>query len=189
MAVIKERFVLDAEQSVLVVVDVQERLVKAMDEQVLAQLISNTGLLLDSATELQIPVLFTEQYKKGLGGTIPELLEKAADAPRFEKMSFSCCGGDDFVASLKATGRKQVVVAGMEAHVCVLQTVLDLIDAGFTVHLVTDAVMSRAKHNWKNAQQIVRQAGGVTSTAETVVFQWLKIAGTDSFKKISKLLR
>lgn len=189
MANVKERFFLDAEQSVLVVVDVQERLVKAMDEQVLAQLISNTKILLESAAELQIPVIFTEQYKKGLGETIPELLEKAANAPCFDKMSFSCCGGENFVASLRATGRKQVVVTGMEAHVCVLQTVLDLLDAGFTVHLVTDAVMSRAKHNWRNAQEIIRQAGGVTSTAETVMFQWLKVAGTDPFKKLSKLLR
>lgn len=189
MNTIRERFFLDAEQSVLLVIDVQERLTKAMDPQALSQLIANTGILLEGARELNIPVLITEQYVKGLGGTLPELCEKAADAPRFEKMSFSCCGSPDFVEKLRATGRRQIVITGMETHVCVLQSALDLLDAGYSVHLTRDAVMSRAQANWAAALEIAQQAGGVATCAETVLFQWMKIAGTESFKKLSKLVR
>lgn len=189
MNTIRERFFLDAEQSVLLVIDVQERLVKAMDQQVLGQLTANTAILLESAAELKIPALITEQYVKGLGETVPELLAKAADAPRFEKMSFSCCGSPEFVEKLRATGRRQIVITGMESHVCVLQTALELLDAGYTVHLVQDAVMSRSRQNWKTARRIVQQAGGVLTCTESVLFQWLKVAGTESFKKLSKLVR
>ena len=189
MNTIRERFFLDAEQSILVVIDVQDRLTKAMDQQVFAQLTSNTGILLESAAELGIPVVITEQYVKGLGETVPELLTKAAAAPRFEKMSFSCCGSQEFVKQLRATGRRQIVITGMESHVCVLQTALELLDAGYAVHLVQDAVMSRSKQNWDVARGIVQQAGGVLTCTESVLFQWLKAAGTESFKKLSKLVR
>ena len=186
---IRERFSLDTDQSVLLVVDVQDRLAKAMDQQVFSQLTGNIGILLESAAELKIPVLITEQYVKGLGETVPELLAKAAGAPRFDKMSFSCCGSQEFVEKLRATGRRQIVVVGMEAHVCVLQTALELLDAGYTVHLVQDAVMSRSKQNWKAAKGIIQQAGGVLTCTESVMFQWLTVAGTEAFKKLSKLVK
>lgn len=189
MTTTRERFFLNAEQSVLLVIDVQERLCKAMEQQVLDQLTANTGILLDAAAELQIPVMITEQYVKGIGETLPELLAKSGTAPRFEKMSFSCCGSTDFTDTLRATGRRQIVITGMETHVCVLQTALELLDAGYTVHLVRDAVMSRARKNWKTALDVTQQAGGVVTCTEAVLFQWLKVAGTDSFKKLSKLVR
>ncbi len=189
MNTIRERFFLDAEQSVLLVIDVQERLCKAMDQQVLNQLTANTGILLEAAQELGIPVVITEQYVKGLGETLPELRAKAADAPRFEKMSFGCCGSQEFAEKLRATGRRQIVITGMETHVCVLQSALELLDAGYSVHLVRDAVMSRSKANWTTAQGITQQAGGVLTCTEAVLFQWMKVAGTESFKKLSKLVR
>lgn len=189
MNTIRERFFLDTDQSVLLVIDVQDRLVKALDQQVLGQLLRNASILIDSAAELDIPIMVTEQYTKGLGETMSELLEKTGSAPRFEKMSFSCCGSQEFVDKLRATGRRQIVVVGMEAHVCVLQTALELLDAGYTVHLVQDAVMSRSKQNWKAAKGIVQQAGGVLTCTESVMFQWLKVAGTESFRKLSKLIK
>ncbi|CAH2030441.1 hydrolase [Trichlorobacter ammonificans] len=189
MTTIRERFFLSAEQSVLLVIDVQERLCKAMDQQVLEQLTANTGILLEAAAELQIPVMITEQYVKGLGETVPELLAKAGEAPRFEKMSFGCCGSTDFTDTLRAMGRRQIIITGMETHVCVLQSALELLDAGYTVHVVRDAVMSRARRNWQTALEIMQQAGGVATCTEAVLFQWMKVAGTESFRKLSKLVR
>ncbi|MGB4599106.1 MAG: hydrolase [Trichlorobacter sp.] len=189
MPTIRERFFLSAEQSVLVVIDVQERLCKAMDEQVLRQLTDNTNVLLEAAAELQIPVAVTEQYLKGLGPTVPALAEKLGTSPRHEKMAFSCCGCTDFVEQLRASGRRQIVITGMETHVCVLQTVLELLDAGYLVQVVRDAVMSRSRRNWDTALEEMRQAGAVITCTESVLFQWLRVAGTEPFKKLSKLVK
>jgi nicotinamidase-related amidase len=186
---LRERFFLERASAVLAVIDVQGRLCLAMDEKVLRQLTKNIGILLESASELNIPVLVTEQYVNGLGATLPELKEKAAGAPCYEKMTFSCCGSSEFITKLKETGRTQVIITGMESHVCVLQTVIDLRDAGFDVHVVKDAVMSRSKQNWLTAIEIMTLAGAVPTCTETVVFQLLKIAGTEEFRKLSKLVK
>ena len=189
MPTIRERFFLSAEESVLVVIDVQERLCKAMNEEVLRNLTGNVGVLLESASELQVPVMVTEQYVKGLGPTLPELSEKLGAAPRYEKMAFSSCGCSEFVEQLRAGGRRQIVITGMETHVCVLQTVLELLDAGYLVQVVQDAVMSRSPQNRDTALEVMRQAGAVITSTESVLFQWLRVAGTDQFKKLSKLVK
>jgi nicotinamidase-related amidase len=186
---LKDTFFLDSEKAALVVIDVQDRLCQAMDEEWLAKLTKNVGILLESADELKIPVLFTEQYVKGLGATLSGLVEKASDAPRLEKMTFSCCGIPEFMERLRASGRTQIIITGMETHVCVLQTVIELREAGFKVHLVQDAVMSRDKRNWKVAVEAMTLAGAIPTCTESVVFQLLKVAGTDSFKRLSKLVR
>lgn len=186
---IRDSFFLERDKAVLVVIDVQEKLCVAMDEVVLKQLTKNIGIMLESAAEMNIPVLVTEQYVKGLGPTLPELKEKAAAAPCYEKMTFSCCGSAEFVDALKATGRTQVIITGMETHVCVLQTVIELREAGFGVHIVKDAVMSRSKQNWQTAIQAMTLAGAIPTCTESAMFQLLKIAGTDEFKKLSKLVK
>jgi nicotinamidase-related amidase len=104
-------------------------------------------------------------------------------------MAFSCCGSPEFVDAVKATGRTQVIVTGMETHVCVLQTVIELRDAGFEVHLVKDAVMSRNKQNWQTAIEAMTLTGAVPTSTESAMFQLLKVAGTEEFKKLSKLVR
>lgn len=186
---IKEKFFLEPEKALLVVVDVQDKLCAAMDEKVLRHLTKNTVILLESAVELNIPVIFSEQYVKGLGSTLAELKERAPGATYYEKMAFSCCGNEEFVKQLKESGRTQIIVSGMETHVCVLQTVIELLDAGFDVHIVKDAVMSRDKRNWQTAVDAMTQAGAVPTCTESVMFQLMKVAGTDSFKKLSKLVR
>ena len=186
---IRERFFLERDKAVLVVIDVQEKLCVAMDEKVVRKLTKNIGILLESASELNVPVIVTEQYVKGVGATVAELKEKAAAAPCYEKMTFSSCGSADFIDTLKATGRSQVVITGMETHVCVLQTVIELRDAGFEVHLVKDAVMSRSKQNWQTAVEAMIMTGAVPTCTESVLFQLLKVAGTDEFRKLSKLVR
>jgi nicotinamidase-related amidase len=186
---VKDRFFLDRDKAVLVVIDVQEKLCVAMDHKVLHRLTKNIGILLESAAELGVPVLVTEQYVKGLGATLAELKEKAGAAPCYEKMAFSCCGSSEFIEKLKSSGRTQVIVTGMETHVCVLQTVIELRDAGFEVHLVKDAVMSRSKQNWLTAVESMTLTGAVPTSTESVVFQLLRVAGTDEFRKLSKLVR
>jgi nicotinamidase-related amidase len=186
---IKESFFLERGKAVLVVIDVQEKLCVAMNEIVLKQLVKNIGILLESAVELNIPVLVTEQYVKGLGSTLAELNEKAVGASLYEKMTFSCCGNTEFVDALKATDRTQVIITGMETHVCVLQTAIELREAGFEVHIVKDAVMSRSKQNWLTAIEAMTLSGAIPTCTESALFQLLKIAGTDEFKKLSKLVR
>lgn len=186
---IRDSFFLDRDKAVLVVIDVQEKLCIAMDEKVLSALTKNIGILLDSAAELNIPVLVTEQYVRGLGPTVPELKVKTTLAPCYEKMAFSCCGSTEFIEALAATGRTQVIITGMETHVCVLQTVIDLRAAGLNVHVVQDAVMSRSKKNWLTAIQSMTLAGAIPTSTESVLFQLLKVAGTDEFKKLSKLVK
>ncbi|OGW39133.1 MAG: hydrolase, partial [Nitrospirae bacterium GWD2_57_9] len=161
----------------------------AMDHKVLGKLTKNIGILLESAAEMNVPVLVTEQYVKGLGATLAELKEKSATASFYEKMSFSSCGSPEFVETLKASGRTQIIVTGMETHVCVLQTVIELRDAGFEVHVVKDAVMSRDKRNWQTAIEAMTLTGAVPTCTESVMFQLLKVAGTEEFKKLCKLVR
>lgn len=185
---IVDKFFLDREQAVLVVIDIQDKLCKAMDEKVLEKLTKNTGILLEAAETLDIPVVATEQYVKGLGETLPPIREKLLCTP-FEKMSFSCCGEENFTKRVTELSRRQVIVVGMETHVCVLQTVLELLDAGYYVHVVNDAVMSRRKENWQTGLVTASSAGAVITSTEAALFQLLRTAGTEEFKKLSKLVR
>lgn len=186
---VTDKFLLDSANAILLVIDVQERLCAAMDPQTLQRLCANTGTLLQGAEELGVPVIYTEQYSKGLGPTLPELRQWAPAAPVVEKLTFSCCGNPDFLAQIRATGRKQVIVTGMETHVCVLQTVIGLLGEGYVVHVVQDSVMSRSPDNRQTALEAMAQAGAVPTSTESVLFQLLKVAGTESFRKLSKLVK
>jgi len=183
-----DKFFLDCDSTLLMVIDVQEKLCKAMDPGILAEQTRNIAILLEAAEELGVPVLVSEQYPAGLGQTLPQLKNRI-DALPLEKMSFSCCGDTELMAKISSYGRGKVVVTGMEAHICVLQTVLDLIDKGYRVHIVSDAVISRKKWNWRLGLEIAAAAGAVVTSTETVLFQLMKTAGTPAFKKLSKLVR
>ncbi|MCU0935628.1 MAG: hydrolase [Gammaproteobacteria bacterium] len=179
-----------AGSSQLVVVDVQERLAAAMPAEDRARVLRNLGILLEAARLLDVPVLATEQYPRGLGPSEPEVASRLpAGAAVLEKTSFSCCGADGFAACLGATPRPQVVLGGMEAHVCVLQTAFELRDQGFQVFVVEDAVCSRAPDNHANALARLRQAGVLVPSTESVVFEWLGNARHPQFKAISALLK
>jgi nicotinamidase-related amidase len=188
MGAVKEKHFLDRDNAVLVVIDVQDKLCRAMDEKELRKLTGNILILQDTARELGFPMVATEQYVKGLGDTLCILKDKLAEPP-LEKMAFSCCGEPLFPDRLKALGRKQIIVTGMEAHVCVLQTVIELLDAGYHVHMVKDAVMSRRKENWKVGIEAAKAAGAVITSTEAALFQLLRVAGSDEFKKLSRLVR
>ncbi len=188
MSAIIDKFFLNRNDAVLLVVDVQERLCRVMDEAGLEKLTENIVILQEAARELGVPIVVTEQYVKGLGETIPALKEKYA-GPAIEKVAFGCCGEAAFPARLKAFGRRQVIVTGMESHVCVLQTVLGLLDEGYHVHLVKDAVLSRREENRQVGIEVSVAAGAVPTSTEAVLFQLLRVAGSDEFRKLAKLVR
>lgn len=175
--------------SVLVVVDVQERLFNAMDAERRDDMVANVKILVSAARRLDVPVLVTEQYPKGLGRTLPELRTLLGDTAPFEKTAFSCAGADGFLDQIHALGADHVILTGIEAHVCVLLTALDLLTRGLRVSIVADAVCSRRPANLEIGLGQARQASAVVTATETVVFQLLGGADSDAFRELSKLLR
>jgi len=181
---------LTREDTALVVVDVQERLFHAMDADHREEVMRNIKVLTTSARRLRLPTLVTEQYPKGLGHTLQEVADTLGpDIEPIEKVTFSCSAVDAFRARLEATGARHVVLAGIEAHVCVLMSALDLLIRGHAVHVVADAVTSRTQANWRLAMDQLRQAGAVVTTTETVLFQLLGQADTDDFRELARLIR
>ncbi len=176
------------ENTVLVVVDVQERLIPAMDPQVYGAVLKSIRLLGEAAGIFNVPVIVTEQYPAGLGPTVPELAGFAGGAA-IKKVTFSCGGEEGFLQALQALGARQILLTGMEAHVCVLQTLLDLLDRGYRVHLVRDAICSRNKVDYRTALDIAARAGAWITTAEIALFQMLGRAGTPEFKAVSALVK
>jgi nicotinamidase-related amidase len=179
---------LDRSKAVVVIIDVQERLVPAIEPVALARVLKYSKALVGAAKEMGIPVIGTEQYPKGLGPMVKEIAE-LLPAPSLPKVTFSCGADDGFAKALAATGRRQVIVAGMETHVCVFQTVRDLVPAGYEVHLCADAVASRTDAHRLAGIDLAREVGAIVTTAETAIFDLLHQAGTPEFKKVSPLVK
>ena len=180
---------MDRGKAILVAIDFQETQVRMMPLDVSKNLVRNIKILLAFARQLKIPVLATEQYPKGLGRTVSEVKEELGPITPIEKVSFSCCGVNAFNERLEETGRKHAVLTGIEAHVCVLQTAMDLLRKNYEVHVVADAVGSRKKLDWEVGLRWMEKKGAMISTAEIIAFQWLKEAGTEDFKQLSKFLK
>ncbi len=177
-----------AEQSQLLIVDVQERLANVMPETILAQLLANTNILLQAASELNIPITHTEQYPQGLGAT-HAAIQKNLDGIPIVKTCFSSCGADGMDEIISDETREQWIIMGMEAHICVTQTCMDLLSQGKTVIIVADGICSRTKANFNNAIARMRQAGAIIANTESVLFEWLGDASHSQFKSLSKLVR
>ncbi|MDI1229526.1 MAG: isochorismatase family protein [Methylobacter sp.] len=181
---------LSIENSLLIVVDLQTKLSVAMPEAEAELMTANARSLVEAAGLLSIPVLLTEQYPQGLGSTdtsITDLLSE--DTLIFDKTGFSCCAADGFTDTVANTDRKQVILIGQEAHVCVLQTALELLHLGYQVHVVEDAICSRkAEHKFYALQRMQQQNATITNY-ESVLFEWVKDSTRPEFKKISGLLR
>lgn len=176
--------------SQLAVVDIQEKLGAVMPAKVINRVISNTSMLLRAAALLDVPVLATEQYPQGLGTTLAAVAEHLPPtAARFEKTCFSAARADGFMERVQANGRPQVILAGMEAHVCVLQTAVHLKEAGKTPLVVEDAVCSRKLENYQNALDRLRQLGIVVISTESILFEWIEDKHHPHFKAVSAMLR
>jgi nicotinamidase-related amidase len=171
----------------LVVVDIQDRLLPQIFEK--ERLIQSTLLLIKGLAILRIPMLVTEQYRKGLGLTAPEIASAIANFSPLEKATFSACGVEGFKDALKAKGNSDVILCGMESHICVLHTCLDLLDEGFNVFVAADAVSSRTLENYRLGLDRMRDAGAIIGSTEMVLFELLERAGTDEFRKVLPLVR
>ncbi|MBK7580915.1 MAG: isochorismatase family protein [Myxococcales bacterium] len=182
---------LEPRTTAVIVVDVQDRLAVAMPAEQLERVKRAARILVEGARLLGGTVLVTEQYPKGLGATLPELADllRAADAPFFEKLQFSACDAAGFGARLEGSGAKTAIVLGMETHVCVYQTVRDLVARGLEVHVPIDGVASRREDHREVGLGLCERAGAIRTTSESVVFDWLGQASGDAFKQISKLVR
>jgi nicotinamidase-related amidase len=184
---IMEKYFLSKDTAALVIVDVQERLAAVMKMK--DAVIKNCLQLIELSKMFNIPIVATEQYPKGIGRTVEEIRNALPAYHPVEKMTFSCCDEQAFPDEIKKLGKKTIILTGMETHVCVLQTCISLLHDGFDVHLVRDAVCSRAKENWKTGIEFMRDAGAVITSTETALFQLLKVAGTEEFKTISKRIK
>jgi nicotinamidase-related amidase len=176
------------EDTVLVVIDVQEGYRAVLHRW--DRVVTAAGLLLDGAAILAVPVVLTEQYPRGLGGTAAELAARLArDAPRIQKMTMSCCGSEAFVERLGATGRRQVLIAGIETHACVNQTVHDLLARGFQVHVARDATSSRRPADVAPAWEKMRATGMLPTTSEQALLELVRTAESPEFKPLQRLLK
>jgi len=175
------------DQALAMVVDVQERLFPHIHNH--AVLEENMALLVKGLKILDIPFVVTEQYKKGLGNTIPSLESLVKEDPHFEKLAFSCCDDPAIMEKIETSTKRFVLLAGIEAHICLVQTAIDLKERGYRPVIVEDCVASRNPENKRIAITRLQQEGVMISSAESLLFELCRVAGTDSFKAISKLVK
>jgi len=175
---------LDAAQCALIVVDIQEKLLPPIFNK--DSMVKNSQLLIRLARILSIPLMMTTQYSKGLGATVPEIASLLADVRTIDKLEFGCFGSDEFRSGLKKLpgNRNTVLLCGMEAHICVMQTALGALNDGYLVHVASDAVGARSESNWKVGLDRMRAAGAVISSTEMMMYELLRRSGTPQFKEL-----
>ncbi len=178
---------LEQEDTAIVLVDVQGKLARLMHES--EAFIHNIRIMLQAGRILGLPVVWAEQVPDKLGATVPEIAELLSDYQPIAKTSFSCGGSEEFNAALQATGRKHILLMGIEAHICVYQTSIDLLEQGKGVHVVTDAIASRQPENKAIALQRISAAGGQLTSTEMCLFEMLGSAKGDEFRQIARLLK
>jgi nicotinamidase-related amidase len=180
----------ESAKSALVIVDIQTGLTAAMPAKVLARIQRNTQSLIQAADTLQIPVLASEQYPAGLGSMEPELLKLLPEnSSRYEKTSFSCMRAGNFALDLAGHERSQIILAGMETHICILQTAMDLLAADYQVIIAADAVCSRQRDTYETALARMQGSGILVTSTESILFEWLADSANTNFKFIQSLVR
>jgi nicotinamidase-related amidase len=175
------------EHSAALIIDIQERLFPLIWEH--EKLARNIPILIEGMKVLGIPVFVTEQYVKGLGPTVQPIAVTLGELKRHEKMAFSCCDDPSVMADIAISGKDTIIIAGIESHVCVLQTVIDLKHNGYRPVVVEDCISSRKENDKKIAVERMRQEGAIITTYESVLFELLRYSGTEQFKGISKLVK
>jgi len=175
------------ENTVGLIIDIQERLVPAMWEKEI--LLKNCQVLIQGLSELEIPLLVTQQYSKGLGETIPEIKSVISDFSFIEKRNFSCCDELVVIEKLKELDAKNIIICGIESHVCVLQTAVDLKEAGFNPIVVMDCVSSRSKESIETAKERFRFEGIMMTSYESILFELARSSASPEFKAISRLVK
>lgn len=185
-----DRFKLHRDRTICIIIDLQTQLMSAMEDRIRATIEKNNNLLIASLKILDIPSIVTEQYPRGLGPTCESVRQSLGDwySP-IEKVVFSCWQEPLFRERISPFQSDTVIITGIETHVCILQTALDLLKEGYHVHIPADATCSRYKPDWKSALGLLDSAGAVITSVETVIFQLLEKAGTPEFKAISPLIK
>ncbi|MBE0571200.1 MAG: hydrolase [Ignavibacteriaceae bacterium] len=178
---------LKPETAALLIIDIQERILPVINNY--QMVVDNTIKLIKGFKVLGLPIYYTEQYPKGLGSTTKSILNELGDLKPFDKMSFSCSGAGELFNEFKKKNLSKIVVCGVESHVCVQQTVLDLIENGIQVNLAADAVSSRKENDYRTAVERMRDHGTEITTTESILFELLNVCGTPQFKEISKLVK
>ena len=174
-------------QTALLIIDIQERILPVINNY--QMVLDNTLKLIKGFKVLNLPIYFTEQYPKGLGSTHKAIADELGDMLPFDKMSFSCSGAGNLFNEVKKNNLSQIVICGIESHVCVQQTVLDLIENGIQVNLAADAVSSRKEIDYNTALNRMRHHGAEVTTTESILFELLNVCGTPQFKDISKIVK
>lgn len=178
---------LDRKESLLLIVDVQERLVNALDKDIV---VKRTATLTEAAKILEVPTIVTEQYSKGLGSTVSQIKSVLAkNSPIIEKSAFSAVKEKGFMDVLKSFNKKQIVICGIETHVCVHQTASDLIAEGYDVYIAKDACASRTKYEFKQGIERMQENGAKISCMEIILFEWLKSSRNPHFKAVQALIK
>jgi len=178
---------LKSEKTALLIIDIQERILPVINNY--QRVLDNTMKLIKGFKIIGLPIYYTEQYPKGLGPTVSSITEELGDLKPFDKMSFSCSGAGDLFEEFKKKNLSQIVICGIESHVCVQQTVLDLIENRIQVNLAADAVSSRKEIDYNTSLERMRQHGAEVTTTESILFELLNICGTPQFKDISKIVK
>ncbi|MCK4401143.1 hydrolase [bacterium] len=179
--------IFSVQDSILIVVDIQERIISKISNK--QTVIRNIVTLIKSARILNIPIIVTEQYPKGLGSTIPEIKDLIIPWQPIDKICFSCFGNNDFSRKLKEGKRDNLILCGIESHVCITQTALDGLKSNYSVFFIKDAISSRTINNRETGFERMAQAGAIPVSTEMAVFELLREAGTDKFKQIASMIR
>lgn len=173
--------------SIAVIIDMQEKIFPVISENSILE--DKLRRFIQGLKVLGVDIIVTEQYSKGLGSTIKSIQDVLVDYSPLEKMSFSCCGIDTFEKRLKESGKNTVLITGIETHVCVLQTVLDLLDKGYIVVVIEDCVSSRNLNDKRVAIERMRDEGAIITVYESILFEMLELSGTEEFKTISRIVK
>jgi len=174
-------------ETVLVIIDVQGKLAQLMHKK--EELFENLQKIIKGARVLGIPIIWLEQNPEGLGTTVPEVSNLLGDIKPISKFSFSCCGDERFVSTLNSCNRKQVLLAGIETHICVYQTAMDLVASGYEVQIVADAISSRTKNNKKIGLERIKEVGASLTSTETALFELLRTAKAEKFKEVARIVK
>ncbi len=178
---------INREKSVGLLIDIQGKLFPHMDQN--EALLKKCTTLIEGLKVLEVPLVVTEQYPKGLGSTVAEIASLLAEDPLVEKITFSCCDEPALLQAVPIQNRKTIIICGIEAHVCVMQTVIDFLAAGYTAVVVEDCISSRNPNDKQIAIDRMRAEGAVITTCESILFELVRIAGTAEFKSISRLVK
>jgi len=178
---------LKKEETALVMIDFQGKLFQVMQDK--EPLLKNALKIIQGAQALGIPIIWTEQNPKGMGATLPEIADLLKDTDPISKMCFSCCENDLFMQKLKALNRRQILIAGIETHICVYQTAADLVNRGYEVQIFADVVSSRTQEDRQIGLQKTKDAGASLTSVETALFELLKTAESEDFRPILKIIK